>query len=113
MCGLLRPHNLEEPSIQTNTTIGLDIAKSVAAASTIISNRRGPRLRSPASVQNQKSPGESPGFFVSSPRQRPETGTHKPVAFTAAARWRLPRPRGAQGPSGELNLRAVSRIQAR
>src|SRR5450759_1798794 len=29
MCGLLRPHNLEEPSMQTITTIGLDIAKSV------------------------------------------------------------------------------------
>jgi transposase len=26
---LLRPHNLEEPSMQTITTIGLDIAKSV------------------------------------------------------------------------------------
>src|SRR5450756_554695 len=29
MCGLLRPHNLEEPSMQTITTVGLDIAKSV------------------------------------------------------------------------------------
>src|ERR1039457_5412150 len=29
MCGLLRPPNLEEPSMQTITTIGLDIAKSV------------------------------------------------------------------------------------
>src|ERR1700674_1383967 len=29
MWALLRPHNLEEPNMQTITTIGLDIAKSV------------------------------------------------------------------------------------